>query len=127
MSKWARLCIIWTAVIRIDSQFIHAAAVKPALSLLNHAGFEGPADEFMRAFDHYRHQRYKEAVAEALKSFESAMKAICKARKWHHPPNATAKPLMDMLFKNGLIPSELESHFAGLRAAMESGLPTISN
>jgi hypothetical protein len=114
-------------LIRIDSQFIHAEAVKPALSLLNQAGFDGPADEFMRAFEHYRHGRLKESVAEALKSFESTMKAICKARKWPHPANATAKPLMDTLFKNGLIPSELEGHFAGLRAAMESGLPTISN
>jgi len=114
-------------LIRIDSQFIHAEAVKPALSLLNQAGFDGPADEFMRAFEHYRHGRLKESVAEALKSFESTMKAICKARNWAHASNATAKPLMDTLFKNGLIPSELEGHFAGLRAAMESGLPTISN
>ncbi len=114
-------------LVRIDSQFIHTEAVKPALSLLNQAGFAGPADEFMRAFDHYRHQRYKEAVAEALKSFESTMKAVCKVRNWHHQPHATAKPLMDTLFENGLIPKDLESHFAGLRSAMESGLPTISN
>ncbi|MBZ5659060.1 MAG: hypothetical protein LAO08_01525 [Acidobacteriia bacterium] len=114
-------------LVRVDSQFIHAEAIKPALSLLNQAGFDGPADEFMRAFEHYRHGRHKEAIAEALKSFESTMKAICKARNWPHPSNATAKPLMDTLFANGLIPPELESHFAGLRAAMESGLPTISN
>jgi|KBSMisStaDraftv2_1062788.scaffolds.fasta_scaffold176677_2 uncharacterized protein DUF7014/AbiJ-like protein len=114
-------------LIRIDSEFIHAEAVKPALSLLNQAGFDGPADEFMRAFEHYRHGRLKESVAEALKSFESAMKAICKARNWPHAPNATAKPLIDTLFENGLIPSELQGHFTGLRAAMESGLPTISN
>lgn len=114
-------------LVRVDSQFIHAEAVKPALSLLNQAGFDGPAEEFMRAFEHYRHGRLKESVAEALKSFESTMKAICKARNWAHASNATAKPLMDTLFKNGLIPSELEGHFAGLRAAMESGLPTISN
>jgi len=111
----------------MDSQFAHAEVVKPALSLLNAAGFDGPADEFLRAFEHYRHGRRKEAVAEALKAFESTMKAICVARKWSHAPNATARPLMDILFQNGLIPGELESHFAGLRAAMESGLPTLSN
>jgi hypothetical protein len=114
-------------LIRVDSEFVHAEAVKPALSLLNQSGFDGPAEEFMRAFEHYRHGRLKESVAEALKSFESTMKAICKARNWAHSPNATAKPLMDTLFKHGLIPSELEGHFASLRAAMESGLPTISN
>jgi hypothetical protein len=114
-------------LVRMDSQFAHAEIVKPALALLNTAGFDGPADEFMRAFEHYRHGRHKEAVAEALKAFESTMKAICKIRNWSHAPNATAKPLMDILFQNGLIPAELESHFAGLRAAMESGLPTLSN
>jgi hypothetical protein len=50
--------------------------VKPALSLLHDAGFDGPADEFMKGFEHYRHGRNKEAVAEALKAFESTMKAI---------------------------------------------------
>jgi len=114
-------------IVRIDSQFIHAETVKPALALLNEAGFSGPSDEFMRAFDHHRKGNNKEAIAEALKAFESTIKAICAARKWAHPPNATAKPLMDVLFQNGLIPPELESHFAALRTAMESGLPTLAN
>jgi len=114
-------------LVRLDSQFAHAEIVTPALSLLNAAGFDGPADEFLRAFEHYRHGRNKEAMAEALKSFESTMKAICAARKWDHPANATALPLIRTLFEKGLIPAELETHFGGLRAAMESGLPTISN
>lgn len=114
-------------LIRLDSQFIHAEVVKPALSLLHEARFDGPADEFIRAFDHYRHGRTKESVAEALKAFESTMKAICKARGWSYPANATARPLIEILFQNGLVPADLQSHFAGLRSAMESGLPTLSN
>lgn len=43
------------------------------------------------------------------------------------PPNATAKPLMDIVFAKGLIPKGLESEFSALRSAMESGLPTLSN
>jgi AbiJ N-terminal domain 4 len=118
---------VGSILVRLDSQFAHAEIVKPALALLNAEGFDGPADEFIRAFDHYRHGRNKEAVAEALKAFESTMKSICAARKWAHPPNATAKPLLVTLFQKGLIPSELESHFSGLRSALESGLPTLSN
>jgi hypothetical protein len=114
-------------LVRIDSQLMHAEAVKPALSLLHEFGFDGPAEEFIQGFEHYRHGRNKEAIAEALKSFESTMKAICRARNWTFPANATAKPLMDILFTKGLIPADLESHFSGLRSAMESGLPTISN
>lgn len=114
-------------LIRVDSQFLHAEAIKPALGLLSQPGFDGPAEEFIRAFDHFRHDRNKEAIAEALKAFESTMKTICKIRGWAHDSNATAKPLIDTLLKNGLIPAKLENHFAGLRGALESGLPTVSN
>jgi hypothetical protein len=112
---------------RVDSQLLHAEAVKPALTLLNAKGFEGPAQEFMEAFDHFRHGRNKEASDAALKCFESTMKAICTKRKWTYDSKATAKPLLDILINNGLIPPMLESHFTGLRVAMESGLPTVSN
>ncbi len=114
-------------LIRIDSQFIHAEAVKPALGLLAEAGFEGAREEFTKAHEHYRHDRYKEAVAEALKAFESTMKSICDARKWPYKSSDTAKPLMDILFQNGLIPADLQPHFGTFRAAMEQGLPTLSN
>lgn len=112
-------------IIRIDSQYIHSEVVKPAISLLQEAGFRGPSDEFLDAHEHYRKGNYKEAIAGALKAFESTMKAICDVRKWPYSPSATAKPLIDVLLKNTLIPTYLESHFAGLRAAMESGLPTV--
>ena len=114
-------------LIRLDSQFIHSEAVKPALALLHEEGFDGPADEFIQAFDHHKRGKNKEAMDGASKAFESTMKAICKARHWTHPPNATAIPLLKILFDKGLIPQEMESHFAALRAAMESGLPTIAN
>jgi len=114
-------------IVRVDSQFLHAEVVKPALALLNESGFSGPADEFMRAVDHHRRGNDKEAIAEALKAFESTMKAICAARRWAHSANATAKPLLDILFQNELAPPELESHLGALRSAMESGLPTLAN
>ena len=69
----------------------------------------------------------KDAIADALSAFESTMKAICDDRGWKYGPKDTAKPLLDILFKNGLIPADLLSHFTGLRSAMESGLPTIAN
>jgi hypothetical protein len=55
------------------------------------------------------------------------MKAICAKRKWTHDTGAAAKQLLDVLVSKGLIPPMLESHFTNLRAAMESGLPTIRN
>ena len=114
-------------LVRVDSQLVHDQAVKPALALLHETGFQGPSDEFTKAFVHYRKGETKAAIAEALKSFEGTMKAICDARHWKRDPRATAKPLMDIIFSNGLIPKSLESQFSALRSAMESGLPTISN
>ncbi len=114
-------------IIRVDSEYVHAEVIKPALALLNDVAFNGASDEFLRAHKHFREGNNKEAIAEALKAFESTMKAICDVRKWRYANNATAKPLIDILVSNGLIPSELTSHFQALRSAMESGLPTIRN
>ncbi len=114
-------------IITVDSQYIHTEAVRPAISLLQQAGFDGASEEFLNAHKHYREGRNKEAIAEALKAFESTMKSICSSMKWEVPANATAKPLIDTCFSNGLIPKALESHFNSLRKTLESGLPTMSN
>ena len=114
-------------IVRVDSQYLHAETVKPALALLHEARFSGPADEFMRAFEHHRKGENKDAITDALNAFESTMKAICTARKWAYGPKDTAAPLINILMKNGLVPPELETHFGGLRSAMESGLPTLAN
>lgn len=114
-------------LIRVDSQFVHAEAVKPTLGLLRAKDFAGANEEFLGAHQHYRHGRYKECLVEALKAFESTMKAICKKRKWPYQPNDTAKALLTVCFTNGLIPPYLESHFSSLRSLLESGLPTVRN
>jgi hypothetical protein len=114
-------------LIRVDSQFVHAEVVKPALHILHEVDFRGPSEEFLKAHEHYRHGRAKEAIAEALKAFESTMMAICDAHKWTYPPGATARPLLEILFNNGLIPAELQSHFTALRSTLEAGLPTVRN
>jgi hypothetical protein len=114
-------------IVRVDSQFIHAEVIKPALSLLNSHGFEGAAEEFLRAHEHYRHERHKEAINEALKAFESTVKTICQLRNWSHPPNATAHTLIQVLMDNGLIPKQLLSEFTAVRTVLESGLPTVRN
>jgi hypothetical protein len=114
-------------IIKVDSQYIHTEVVRPALSLLQQAGFEGASEEFLKAHEHYRKGRNKEAISEASKAFESTMKSICASMGWAVPENATAKPLLDVCFSNGLISQSLSSHFNSLRTTLESGLPTVSN
>jgi AbiJ N-terminal domain 4 len=115
------------AIVRSDSEYLHSEVVAEAVDLLHSAKFKGASEEFMRAHEHYRKGRNKEAIAEALKAFESTMKTIILEQGWDMPPTPTAKPLLDKLIEKGLIPADLASHFAGLRSAMESGLPTLSN
>lgn len=114
-------------IIRVDSQFVHEEVVKSALTLIHEEGYRGAEDEFRKAHEHYRHRRYKEALNEALKSFESTAKSICDERKWTYPANATAKVLIDVIFQNGLVTPELQSHFSALRSVLESGVPTVRN
>jgi len=114
-------------LIRVDSLYLHAEVVTPALSLLRGPGFSGPMDEFMTALEHNRHGRHKEAVSAALNAFESTLKSICAARKWEYLPTDTASDLLKVVFEKELIPPMLASQFSSLRSVMESGVPTLRN
>jgi hypothetical protein len=63
---------------------------------------------------------------EALKAFESTMKAICDARRWKYERN-TAKDLIAVVLKEGLIPEYLQTEIAGLRNLLEASVPTVRN
>lgn len=114
-------------IIRVDSEFIHAEVVKPALALLQGKAYAGAQSEFLAAHEHYRHGRAKEALAEALKALESTMKAICDKREWSYAANATANPLIEICIQNGLIPPFWAKHFSGVRSTLEGGVPTARN
>lgn len=114
-------------LIRIDSEFLHSEAVKPALTVLRGSAFKGANEEFLIAHEHYRHGRYKECLVDALKTFESTMKAICKLRGWPTQPGDTAKALISTCLSNGLLPTYLDSQFTSLRSLLESGIPTVRN
>jgi hypothetical protein len=114
-------------VLRIDNRLIHAEVVRPALLLLSRNGFEAAEAEYVKAHEHYRHERYKEAINDALKAFESTMKCIGKIREIELDPHATAKPLIDAMVKGGVLPESLTSHFYGLQDALVLGLPRQRN
>lgn len=114
-------------IIRVDSEFIHAEVVKPALMVLRGEFFKGANEEFLMAHKHYRHGRHKECLVYCLKAFESTMKAICKIRGWPTQPGNTASNLITICLKNGLLPTYLESQFNSLRSLLETGIPPIRN
>lgn len=118
----------WPGIItRVDSQYIHAEVVESAIRQLSAAGWDGPLDEFLEAHRHYRRGNNKGAMNEALKAFESTMKAILQARRCNYQENWQAKNLIQALFDNQLLPSSLESYFGGIRSVLQSGVPTLRN
>lgn len=114
-------------VLRVDNRFVHAEVVRPALLLLSRDGFEGAEAEFVKAHEHYRNDRYEEAINEALKAFESTMKCIAKIRDIELDPHLTAKSLIDAMVTQNVLPESLTSHFQGLQDALLLGLPRQRN
>jgi AbiJ N-terminal domain 4 len=115
-------------LLRVDSQLIHTEAVIPALAVLRGKHFAGAQEEFLSAFEHYRHGKKEEALIDACKSFESTMKAICDKRGWVYDKNkASASDLVNICLTKGLIPSFWQGHFAALRTVLQSGIPTARN
>jgi Domain of unknown function (DUF7014)/AbiJ N-terminal domain 4 len=112
--------------IRISSNFIHTEAVAPAMTLLQEDYLAGANQEFNRAHEHYRHQRYPECLNECLKAFESTMKAICDKRGWEYSQNATASQLMEVCRQNNLFPAYMETSLSGLRSALMN-VATVRN
>lgn len=113
-------------IVRVDSKFLHAQAVKPTLVLLTAKEYKGANAEFLNAFEHYRKGNTKECLNECLKAFESTMKAVCAKRNWTFKPTDTAKALIDACLQNKLIPDLIQSHLSGFRATLE-GIPTLRN
>jgi hypothetical protein len=114
-------------LIKVDDQVVHQEAVKPALQALRGKEFKGPNEEYLKAFEHYRHGRHKEALNESLKSFESTMKVICRLNGWAFDSKDTASRLIDVLMANHLIPDYLQTHYTSLAAGLKSGIPTVRN
>jgi hypothetical protein len=113
-------------LIRVDSQFLHAEVVRPALALMSASGFDGSFAEFTKAHAHYRTKEYKACVIEALKSFESVLKVICTQSRWKFSENSTASGLIKTVLDNGLVPGYLESSLQALQSVLV-GLPTVRN
>lgn len=114
-------------IIRIDSKFVHAEVVKPALTIVDKKRYHGVQDEFLKAHEHYRHGNYKESLNECSKAFESMLKTICDKRKWKYGKRASAKNLIDICLKKELVPSFWQSHFSSLVSMLEGGIPTARN
>ena len=115
-------------IIRVDSEFIHAEAVKLALQLLSNPIYKGAQEEFLKAHEHYRHGRYDSALTDCLKAFESTMKIILDKHGWEYDKNRdTASKLINCCIRNELIPKFWTDHFTSLNNMLTSSIPTPRN
>ncbi len=112
-------------LIRVDSQFVHAEVVRPALALLSGHDFEGPREEFLAAHQHYREGKHREAVGMAANALESTYKAIFDKKGWPYKKGARISDLAKVARDNGLWPNYLDASFDQLIATLQSGLPKI--
>lgn len=114
-------------IIRLDNKLLHQETIIPVFDFLNSITFKNANDEFLNAHEHFRFKRNKECLADCLKTLETTMKIICHENNWSYNQNDTAKALIDICFKNKLIPDYLQNQFSSLRAVLESGIPTLRN
>jgi HEPN domain-containing protein len=114
-------------LIRIDSTVAHEELVKPALILLGRKGFEKANEQYRSSHDHYRRDEYPQAITEAGKAFESALKAICSDKGWEYADGARASDLVKIVVKNGLFPEWLNKGITAYVAMISTGLPDARN
>lgn len=115
-------------IVRLDSTFTHTELTQPTVMLLQGKKFAGANDEFLNAFEHYKHGRNKECLSDCLKALESTMKIICNEKRWtYDKQRATASQLIKICFDNQLIPSWAQNQFTSLQQLITSGVPTVRN
>ncbi len=114
-------------IIRIDSEFLHSAAVKPLLVLLRSSVISTVNQEFLEAHESYRHGKFETCLVEANKSLETMLKVIAEKRGWKFDDNDTAKKLIEVCISNHLIPKFLHNQLNALQSILESGIPTTRN
>jgi hypothetical protein len=114
-------------IVQVDSQYLHAQVIKPAIALLSDEPFATANEEFMTAHKHYRAGAYKECVVAANRAFESVMKAICTLREWPFASGARASDLVSIIRGNGLFPDYLGKGLDSYIAVLKTGLPNVRN
>jgi hypothetical protein len=105
--------VTYPTVQRLDNTVLHQE-MKECLTLLAASEYKTANDEFLKAHNHYRHNRLDEALAYCCSSFESVMKTVLAKRGVTPKPNATANPLVQECIKAGILPPYYEGCFVAV-------------
>jgi hypothetical protein len=114
-------------IVRVDSKFVHAQMIKPALLILTNDSYQKADDDFRAAHKHYRAGDWQAAIVAANRAFESTLKAICHQRGWPIPSGARAGELIKTVVGNGLLPDYLDAGLTAYVSMLKTGLPGVRN
>lgn len=109
-------------IVRIDSDFLHAEAVEPAMRLMHTQGYKGALEEFLLAQKYYRQgaDHYDDCLTNYLKAVESTLQKIIELRQWQMPGEAKFDNLFTEVRKKGLFPPFLGSHLGELKKFLQT-------
>jgi hypothetical protein len=109
-------------IIRIDSEFLHAEAVEPAMRLMHAQAYKGAFEEFQLAQKYYRQgaDHYDDCLTNCLKAMESTLQKIIELRKWDMPGEAKFDNLFTEVRKRGLFPPFLGNHIGDLKKFLQT-------
>lgn len=114
-------------LIRKDSEFMHAEAIKPTFALLSTPEFAKANEEFMTAHQHYRAGQFKAAITAAHRAFETVLKIICDLEHWTYRGGDGASELLTLVNSNGLFTRDFGRGLDTYIAMLKTGLPTVRN
>jgi len=114
-------------IVRLDSEYLHVEATRVCLRLISGRRYAGVQEEFLRAHEHYRKDRCKEALNECSKALESTLKVIARERGWDLPTHQTLGKLLAACFKHGLVDQCWQDHFSSLQGLLASGASLARN
>lgn len=114
-------------LIRLDSEFIHSEATRPALTLLSNPVFDDAHKLFLAAHRNLLEANLDSTLNSANKALEATLKIIIKKSDWGNPDDLTIAPLVQRVVEKGLFPKFMETEFDSLSKLLKKGVPAIRN
>jgi hypothetical protein len=114
---------------RVDSDYLHAMAIVPALRLLRDAGFANAEADFQNAIQKYREKpEDKTVLTLANSAYESTLKYILASRDQPYEKDVDGnEKLVEALAKTAVIKSWQIEHQRDLKKLLKGGVTKVRN
>jgi hypothetical protein len=115
-------------IVPFNSQYLYAETIRYPMSLMYDAKFLGPLNEFEKALDDYRNEKYDDTIHKANKSYESTLKTILTLKDIDYEPHDKLPKLVEKIRnESDIIDNKLVSTFNSFWSVLQNGPPTIRN